>query len=321
MTAKPQNPLDLLGTLKPRGKTPRSKNVLVGWINAAHTKVDLDPARLEWLIASTVVAAVLQRIIDSDGRHRFLLKGGTYLQHRLNWSGRPTKDLDGLVRGDIDYFIEELDKALREDWGPLQFERTEVQIINTPAKVVKPRAFDIQVKLAGDVWRKVKVEISPDEAGASTEHDVLRAPVLDHFGIPTPNQLVGIALRFQIAQKIHACTDPHNAPVHVNDRARDLVDLILLRTLSDSEGFPAPVDLREACLAVFDARAAESRELDRPVRTWPPTVVAYPHWGTDYERAASAGGIEHSLEDAVTEVSGWIAVIDAAGVSSRRGSS
>jgi hypothetical protein len=158
-------------------------------------KVGLDASRLEWLIASTVVAAVLQRVVDADGQRRFLFKGGTYLQHRLNWSGRPTKDLDGLVRGDNTDFIAALDEELRTVWGPLQFTRTEVQIINTPTKVVKPRAFDIQVKLAGDVWRKVKVEISPDEADASSEHDVLASPALDHFGIPSPDELLGIALR------------------------------------------------------------------------------------------------------------------------------
>jgi hypothetical protein len=36
-------------------------------------------------------------------------------------------------------------------------------------------------------------------------------------------------MRYQIAQKVHASTDPHNPPEFVNDRARDVVDLLLLR--------------------------------------------------------------------------------------------
>jgi hypothetical protein len=71
--------------------------------------------------------------------------------------------------------------------------------------------------------------------------------------------------------------------------------------------------LRAACIAVFEARAAEARELGRPVRTWPPTIVAHPHWGTDYENAAEAGAIEQTLAEGVAEVSLWVADIEAVG--------
>jgi hypothetical protein len=73
---------------------PASKNILNAWVNQAQPHVGLDTGGPGWLIASTVVVAALQRAIDEDGRARFLLKGGTYLQHRLSWSGRPTKDID-----------------------------------------------------------------------------------------------------------------------------------------------------------------------------------------------------------------------------------
>ena len=38
--------------------------------------------------------------------------------------------------------------------------------------------------------------------------------------------LAGIAMSYQIAQKVHACTDPHDPPAFVNNRARDVVDLV-----------------------------------------------------------------------------------------------
>lgn len=46
----------------------------------------------------------MQRAVDEDGRQLFLLKGGTLLQHRLNVTARATKDIDGLIRGDMDAF-------------------------------------------------------------------------------------------------------------------------------------------------------------------------------------------------------------------------
>ena len=305
-------PLDRLSSLRARGKDPASKNVLNAWVNQAQPQVGLDTGRLGWLIASTVVVAALQRAIDEDGRSRFLLKGGTYLQHRLSWTGRPTKDIDGMIRGDIEQFLAALDEALRPPWGPLTLTRDPIEVIDTPGKIIKPRRFDVLVSLKGQVWRRIQVEIAPDEAAASNEQDVLPAPSLHYFGLPTPDHLVGIAMRFQIAQKIHACTDPHEPPGLRNDRARDTVDLLLLRDLLTAEQSPTLAVVRQACIALFESRAAEARALDRPERAWPPTAIAHDHWPTDYAAAATAGNTALSLEDAIAELNTWIQTIDAA---------
>ena len=92
-----------------------------------------------------------------------MLKGGTLLQHRLGLESRATKDLDGIVRGDIDDFLAGLDARMGEDWGPISFSRSEVETIDVPVKSVKPRSFKLSLSLRGKVWRNVKVEISPDE--------------------------------------------------------------------------------------------------------------------------------------------------------------
>lgn len=311
-TADRADPLRRMAALKERGKEPRSASVLSSWIAKAQEAVGLEADRLSWLVASTVVVAVLQRALDEEGRARFLLKGGTYLQYRLNWSGRPTKDIDGLVRGDLDHFLDALDEVLRKPWGPLELRRSAVETIDVPGKLIKPRRFHVQVSLRGDVWRKVKIEISPDEAGAAGEQDVLRAPNLEHFGLESPGELLGIAMRFQIAQKIHACTDPHLPPDQKNERARDAVDLFLLRELVATEGTPSLTELRQACEAVFRARAEEAGRAGTPAREWPPTAVAHPHWATDYAGAAQKAGATLTLDEAIAELNRWIADIDAA---------
>jgi len=178
--------------------------------------------------------------------------------------------------------------------------------------VVKPRRFDVRVSLRGQVWRRIQVEIAPDEAGAGAEQDMLTPPGLAHFGLPDPDFLVGIALRYQIAQKIHACTDPHDPPDERNDRARDVVDLLLLRDLAATEGAPSFAQLREACVALFAARASDARSLSRAQRGWPPAVVAHPHWTNDYAKAAHQGGVGVTLDQAVEQLNAWIARIEAA---------
>jgi hypothetical protein len=47
-------------------------------------------------------------------------------------------------------------------------------------------------------------------------------------------------------------------------------------------GAPTLAEVREAAVAVFEARAAEAVRLGRPTRNWPPTLVAYAHWKDDY---------------------------------------
>nr|WP_052367172.1 nucleotidyl transferase AbiEii/AbiGii toxin family protein [Paraoerskovia marina] len=104
-----------LADLKPKAKPPASASILAQWVTHAEKALDVPAAggRMGWLVASTVVIAALQRASDG-GTPRFLLKGGTYLQHRLGNTARATSDLDGLVRGDIDDFIIALDDAFAE---------------------------------------------------------------------------------------------------------------------------------------------------------------------------------------------------------------
>lgn len=304
----------LLRTLKPKTKQPASASVLNAWIFQAEGQLgeEAKGGRLGWLIASSVAVAAVQRAIDAGGRRLFLLKGGTLLQHRLNATARTTKDVDGLIRGDMDAFLLALEGALDEPWGPLTLRRGEVEVIDVPTKIVKPRRFDIVLDLRGVTWRRIQFEVSPDEAGIGDEQESIDPPPLSGFGLPDPDVLVGIAMRFQIAQKLHAVSDPHEPPGSINDRARDVVDLLLLRDLALATGSPTPAQLREAGVAVFEARATEAAELGRPTRAWPPTVVAHGHWGDDFARAATSGGLESSLAAAVVDVNAWISEIDRA---------
>jgi hypothetical protein len=195
----------------------------------------------------------------------------------------------------------------------LTLRRGPVEVVNVPTKVVKPRRFDIIMELRGVVWRRVQFEISPDEAGIGDESERIEPPPLSGFGLPDPDSLVGIALRFQIAQKLHAVSDPHDPPAWVNDRARDVIDLLLLRDLARESGAPSLVELRQAGVAVFEARAREAGRLDYPGRAWPPVVVGHGHWAADYRRAAASAGVDLDMGQAIAQVNQWITEIDAAG--------
>ncbi len=300
---------EALGDLKAKAKQPNSANTLNAWIAQAESRLGqgFGGGRLGWLIASSIAIAAVQRAVDDDGRQLFLLKGGTLLQHRLGLGTRATKDIDGIVRGDIDDFFLILERALAQPWGPIALRRGPIEVVDVPTRVLKPRRFDIFLELRGVTWRRVQFEISPDEAGIGAEGEPFQSPSLVGFGLPDPDHLVGITLRHQIAQKFHAVTDPHDPPASINDRARDVVDLLLLRDLVNSTGVPSDHEIADAVQAVFRARAREASQLGYEPRRWPTPVVSHPHWARDYDRAASSAGLDVPLDEAVAQVNAWAA--------------
>jgi hypothetical protein len=183
-------------------------------------------------------------------------------------------------------------------------------VIEGARRVVKPRRFKIKLSIGGRVWRSVDVEVAADEGSAGAGVDVLRGASLEHFGPPSPTELTGIVLDYQVAQKLHACTDPHDPPALLNDRVRDLIDLTLVR-----EAFYVAGDLatlRVACEDLFRSRAAEAITLDLPPRPWPPLVPAHDHWRTDFDRLANDVGIVATIDAVVADLNSWVTRISSA---------
>lgn len=185
-------------------------------------------------------------------------------------------------------------------------------MIDTPARVLKPRRFQVFVALRGQPWRKVQIELAPDEGGAGAVPETVVAPDLAGFGLEGPDELIVLAMRYQIAQKIHSCSDPHDPPAAVNDRPRDIVNLVLLRDFVNLEGTPTLAEIRDATTRVFDARAQDAVALGRAPRSWPCVVVAHPQWPADFARAATDGGVTVTLDEGVAAVNAWIDLIDTA---------
>ena len=300
-----------LAELKPKAKSPASMSMLNKWIAEAERRLGtaVKGGRLGWLIASSVAVAAVQRATDEQGEQLFLIKGGTLLLHRLNAIGRPTKDVDGLIRGSLDGFFEKLEGVLDEPWGPLTLRRSEIVDIEVPSKRIKPRSFEIILEFKGETWRRIRFEVSPDEAGIGQEPEKLTPPALGVVGLPSPDALVGIALKNQIAQKLHAASAPHDPPSYKNTRARDAVDLLLLRDLVTVTGAPTIGEIRESAERLFIARAEEAEQMGFKSHTWPCRLAAYPHWVDDYKEAASSAGIELSLDEAISQINDWIDTI------------
>ena len=116
-----------------------------------------------------------------------------------------------------------------------------------------------------------------------------------------------MAVEYQIAQKLHACTDP-DTEERPNLRVHDTVDLVLLRETFFASG--ATPSLRAACESVFAARVTEAAATGEiEPRAWPPTLIAHAHWTEPFSRLAAESAIDGDLAAAIASINGWIAEI------------
>ncbi|WP_426626111.1 nucleotidyl transferase AbiEii/AbiGii toxin family protein [Leifsonia sp. McL0607] len=301
-----------LSTLPDKDRTPTTIAALNAWVNHAAKALGIgDSGRLSWQIASTIVVAAMQRVSDPELGALFLLKGGAFLERRLSATSRSTKDVDAMFRGEVDAFVQKLDEAFAEPWGPFTLSRSEIETINVPVRRVKPRRFAVRLEIRGRVWRKIQVEIA--FADGATQPDVEYVPADDFgfFGLESANELVTISLAYQVAQKLHACTDPHDPPTRRNDSVRDVLDLLLIKEQLLLEGVTL-VEVRSAAETVFAGRAAEAESLGLEGRTWPPVIISNEIWVADYPRAASQAEVTLTLDEAIKVVNAWIEEIAAA---------
>ncbi|MEV4209165.1 hypothetical protein [Nocardia salmonicida] len=120
--------------------------------------------------------------------------------------------------------------------------------------------------------RRIQFEVSPDEAGMGDDFEAIEPPPLSGFGLPDPDTLVGIVMRFQIARKFHAVSDAHEPPFSVNERPRDIGDLLLIRDSAAATERPTFSEIHTAGTAVFGPRPRSS-----PSRA-PSSLVAANHY-------------------------------------------
>ncbi|MDR1426560.1 MAG: nucleotidyl transferase AbiEii/AbiGii toxin family protein [Bifidobacteriaceae bacterium] len=277
------------------------------WVRDAVGLTGETERRIGWLLSSTVAIAALQRAMGADQSPLFWVKGGVYLEMRLA-RARATKDVDTVFRGQVEQLRSTLHDALSLPWGPFQIDYSELQVITGAQRPegLKPVRLDMRLWLKGAIWRKVRVEVSFPEGKLTETADPVPAPPTGFFGIDVPDQLAGIVMDYQVAQKMHAASDP-DLPDYTNERVRDVIDLLLVKHAFYPEN---PPSLKTACLDLFAARVAEARQMGKPPRHWPPILHANDTWHTLYPELADSVGLELSLNEAIQAVHQWIAEID-----------
>jgi len=296
-------------SIKEPRPAPSNQKALAARVRNAARTYDLPEGRLRRQLGVAVVVEMLGRVRGENGRQLFLIKGGSSIELRLGVaSSRTTNDLDTVFRGDFSRMYDLARDALAEGWNGFSAVVTPQEAINAPGLRAKPQRFEVKLSFLGQPWRTVPVEVSAAES-RSAEHPESVTPLLfAHVGLPTlglpqTNAVACLTLDYQIAQKLHACTaeDPRG---RANDRAHDLIDVLLLWGLVPKQEHPS---VRRACLDIFTNRA---------LHPWPPQLLPPAHWERLYEAAYDTvlepGRRPQTVSEAAAAVRDIVSVIDRA---------
>ena len=202
------------------------------------------------------------------------------MELRFQLGARATKDLDTSFREPPDRLLERLDQALQEPLNDFRFERS------APDGIGETGALRLEVRVIyqGRVWQRVTLETALAEGGlfAGGEIERVRALDISDFGLDGPESVACVPIRYQIAQKLHACTERFDTGPE-NGRFRDLIDLLLLRDLASEADLGS---VREACVEVFALRGKHG---------WPPGLDVPDAWRDQY--ASLARDLDFGVED------------------------
>lgn len=257
--------------------------------------LEVPPVRVQRWLNAMVVAAVLSRVRDEDDEPLFVVKGGVAMKLRLQLRARTTKDFDAAFRGRAEEAIEKLDEAIAQPWNEFRITRlAPEQVGDTPAI----RAV-LKLTYKNRSWGTLPVELAPVEGDMGRERDRVPSTPLDSLQLPKPDDVPCVSVRYQVAQKLHACTDRFETGE--NERYRDVMDVLLLEHLLRGDGLQRA---REACIDIFETRAKHG---------WPPKVVVSDSWRAGFPKLAEDTGFEPAdIDEAADRVRALIADIDAA---------
>ena len=276
--------------------SPSNLRALRDRLAAAAKREGIVFGRLQQHVGVLVVTQFFSALTDDHGDPLLLVKGGVSLELRRGIpESRTSKDLDAVIRGDIAAVHEMLAEAGAQGWEGFTAAFTPPVAFEVPALGSDAFRFTAKINYQGKPFVSVPIEVSPIEAGNGDSYDKVSSEALALVGLPNSEAVPCMTMPWQIAQKLHGCTESTEEP-RANDRAH-LVDLQLLEALLVDEPLD---DTRAACVAVFAGRSKHQ---------WPPVLVALPHWPSIYVRATEGLdqlGLATDIEQAVLRVQSFV---------------
>ena len=282
------------GKDRPAGDLAGLQRWIASWADASGEPV----GRLSRRVGVMVLAAMLDRVRDEEGTHRFAVKGGSAMELRYVSKARVSRDVDLLFRGALTEVHELLVTAVTAGWSGFSGRVLDPSLLDIPWGDTAGLRFQTKLTYRGKPFSTLILEVV---TSPSTDLELIASLSLVEVGLKPPLRVPCLALVQQVAEKLHACTDPLDGE-RTNERASDLMDLILMEELS-----LAGSNLRAARAACVDLFAR------RDSHPWPPVLSVQPSWQAQWANLVDGYSFHvRGIDEAVARVNALIASIDAA---------
>jgi hypothetical protein len=282
-----------------RDRPARNLQGLERWISEWATELSEPAGRLRHRLAVLTLSAMLDTCTDNSDGPLFALKGGSALEVRYSTAARVSRDVDLVFRGAIGDAISSISDATARGWSGFTGRVRDPQPLSIPWASVERLRLPVQLSYLGKPYVTLSLEIVISQV---CESEAVASISLGPVGLDSPNTVPCLSLRYQVAEKLHACTVTLDGE-RINDRVGDVMDLILIEDLSGDGGY-IPRQVRAACVEVFEQRS---------LHPWPPVLTVQPTWRTLWSNLVDDNGFHiTSIDEAVARVNGLIGTIDAA---------
>jgi hypothetical protein len=252
----------------------------------------------DW-ISCMAIGGALARTGDGGIGSHFSIRGGIALELRRPGTVRATKDLDLTYHGSQTDMVLALEEALETPFARFRFQRTGAVFEMERAGSLR---VEIGVRFDGTEWGTLPLDLTRSESPAETIELVAAFDLQGAFGIEGPTALPCLSLPYHLAHKLHAVTRPDSLE-YPNDRAQDLIDLLIFRNELTSPTHRTR--LRLACADVFGGRSTHP---------WPPEFKPPERWTEPFARMANELTLEPAnLHEASEEIRQLIADLASGG--------
>lgn len=221
------------------------------------------------------------------------IKGGSAMALRYGRGTRFTQDLDAARVQPLARFRSDFEDSLAAGWAGFAgrlIEKAAPRPTGVPtAYVMQP--FDVKLDYRGRPWCTVKFELGHNEIGDAEEpeHQLADglAQLFTEVGLEAPRPVPVMRVDHQVAQKLHAVSEPGS------ERVRDLVDLQLLDKGEDLD----LAQVKATCIRLFEYRRQQA---------WPPTIETGAGGDTLYEAAVEDIDVLPDVQVAVVWVNEFV---------------
>jgi len=253
---------------------PSAKQLSIRVTDLAN-KEGLAIRRVRKRIATIALIQLLNSARRSGKLPAFLVKGGRALEFRFGALARSSRDVDLVIESDRTAILDGVLTVLRDEWSGFRF-----GLRRAPLERKHSYVLEIGADYNNTDWTNFEAELI---CGPVDSWDDIPVSDLDRLGLESASDVPCMTSAEQIAQKLHAVSDPSE------DRARDLYDIYLLDTQLEHND----AVLLSAAVAEFERRGTHS---------WPPNITLREEWETSLSELLANDGFSITVDEVAATV-------------------